>query len=112
MFETLGIALAAVHFAIPTLYYWRARRWLRRDWGVREEGVYTPRVTVIIPTYNEADAIEERLNNIYSQDYPREKLEIIVVDSASADGTPAAVEKWAGQHRDKRPETPDTEIAI
>ncbi|WP_258871918.1 glycosyltransferase family 2 protein, partial [Pyrobaculum aerophilum] len=67
---------------------------------MREEGGYTPRVTVIIPTYNEADAIEERLNNIYSQDYPREKLEIIVVDSASADGTPAVVEKWAEQHLD------------
>ncbi|MEM0277888.1 hypothetical protein [Pyrobaculum sp.] len=33
-------------------YYWKARGWLRRGWGIKEGAGYTPRVTVVVPTYN------------------------------------------------------------
>jgi cellulose synthase/poly-beta-1,6-N-acetylglucosamine synthase-like glycosyltransferase len=47
----------------------------------------TPRLTVIVPTYNEAANIGERLRNIAASNYSAGMLDIIVVDSASADGT-------------------------
>jgi len=56
---------------------------------------YRPRVTVIVPTFNEAGFIEVKLDNIYGQDYLRGRLEVIVVDSASSDGTPEIVRRWA-----------------
>lgn len=46
-----------------------------------------PRVSVVIPLYNEADHIEGCLNAVLSQDYPRDKLEIHVVDGNSEDGS-------------------------
>lgn len=46
-----------------------------------------PRVTVIIPTYDEQDNINECLNYLKIQTYPQNKLEIIVVDNGSTDGT-------------------------
>ncbi|MEM2960625.1 MAG: glycosyltransferase, partial [Candidatus Bathyarchaeia archaeon] len=58
------------------------------------------RVAVIIPTYREAKRIEAKLENLYAQDYPKEMMETIVVDSASEDGTPELVERWASRHRD------------
>ncbi|WP_342784143.1 glycosyltransferase [Thermofilum sp.] len=30
----------------------------------------------------------EKLENIYQQEYPRDRIEIIIVDSGSTDGTP------------------------
>ena len=84
----LALALALTHFSFPLLYYlYLKSRWLNRDWGVGRDHGYAPKVSIIIPTYNEANLIESKLNNIISQDYPKELIEIIVVDYASSDGT-------------------------
>ena len=61
---------------------------------------YKPRTTVIVPTYNEAKLIRNKLDNLYAQDYPKDLTEIIVVDSASDDGTADLVGKWASKHGD------------
>lgn len=63
-------------------------------------GMELRRVSVIVPTYNEAGRIWRKLENIYLQKYPRELLEIVVVDSASTDGTVEIVKKWGESRRD------------
>ncbi|MEM0066687.1 MAG: glycosyltransferase family 2 protein [Sulfolobales archaeon] len=99
--EVLGLALALVHFTVPLAYYAYAKlRWLKRPWDLSIDENYKPKVTVIIPTYNESKLIEKKLDNIYEQDYPKELMEIVVVDSASTDGTPRLVEEWASRHKD------------
>ena len=44
-----------------------------------------PRVSVIIPIYNEEKTIETTLKSILDSEYPRDKLEIIVIDDGSTD---------------------------
>ena len=101
MLELLALLLAGVHFGVPLAYYWHAKRaWLPKPWGLRADEGYRPRVTVILPTYNEARMVRARLDNIYAQDYPRELVELAVVDSASTDGTAEIVEEWALVHGD------------
>lgn len=51
---------------------------------------YTPKVAVVVPAYNEAGLIRRKLDNIHSQDYPKDKLDVLVVDSANSDGTPTS----------------------
>jgi succinoglycan biosynthesis protein ExoA len=46
-----------------------------------------PLVTVILPIRNEARFISPCLSAVLNQDYPREKIEILVVDGMSDDGT-------------------------
>lgn len=46
-----------------------------------------PLVTVLIPARNEADDIERCLAAVVAQDHPLDRLEVIVVDGASDDGT-------------------------
>lgn len=56
-------------------------------------------VSLVIPTYNEASVIRQKLENVLQLEYPREKLEVVVVDSASSDETVSIVNKFVGEHR-------------
>ncbi len=46
-----------------------------------------PFISVVIPTVNRKNHLVDCLHALYEIDYPRSKLEIIVVDGGSADGT-------------------------
>jgi biofilm PGA synthesis N-glycosyltransferase PgaC len=99
----VAIGLALIHFSTPLLYYFYLRsRWLSRYWSVVRDPNYRPKVSIIVPTYNEVGLIRGKLDDIASQDYPRELMEVIVVDSASTDGTPNIVREWLEDHRDVR----------
>jgi len=89
----VALTLVAVHFGAPLAYYVEAKRCLKRPWDVKRDLQHTPTVTVAILTYNEAKHVEDKLGDIYRQVYPRDRLEIIVVDSASTDGT-AEKARW------------------
>jgi len=56
-----------------------------------------PAVSMIIPAYNEADVIREKLENCLALDYPHDKLEIIVASDGSSDGTASIVREYAGR---------------
>jgi cellulose synthase/poly-beta-1,6-N-acetylglucosamine synthase-like glycosyltransferase len=92
--ETLAAALVTVHFAVPLAYYAYLRRVLAKSSKVVQSS-YSPNVAVILPTYNEAEIIVERLENLRLQDYPKALMQVLVVDS-SRDGTSGIVENWLG----------------
>lgn len=48
---------------------------------------YCPSVTVVVPTRDRKESLEECLKSVFSQDYPADQVEIIVIDDASRDGT-------------------------
>lgn len=48
---------------------------------------FTPGVTIVIPCFNEEMWIEKTIISCLNQDYPVEKLEVIVVDDASNDNS-------------------------
>lgn len=56
-------------------------------------------IAVIIPARNEAGNIEECINAIFTQDYPKELLEIIVIDDHSTDNTYDIVNAFGGSVR-------------
>jgi biofilm PGA synthesis N-glycosyltransferase PgaC len=58
-----------------------------------------PRLTIIIPTYNEESTIEGKLNDLIAQQYPLDKMELVVFDSGSTDKTPDVVESFRLHHR-------------
>jgi cellulose synthase/poly-beta-1,6-N-acetylglucosamine synthase-like glycosyltransferase len=47
----------------------------------------TPSVSVVMSAFNEEGAIQGRIENLISQDYPADKIEIIVVSDGSTDKT-------------------------
>ena len=64
---------------------------------------FQPFVSVIVPTYNEEKVIEKRIKNLFELDYPKDKYEIIVVDSGSTDSTAQIVEKFIEKHVPSEP---------
>ena len=54
-------------------------------------------MTIVLPTWNEEKVIESKLNNIYSQNYPKHLVEVIVIDSASTDSTVDIVNRWLAE---------------
>ncbi len=54
-----------------------------------------PAVTVLIPAYNEASVIGATLGAMLAQDYPKHKLQILVVSDCSDDGTDDVVRTFA-----------------
>src|SRR5437764_1161347 len=56
-----------------------------------------PHVSVLVAAYNEASCIGQRIENLLAQDYPSDKIEIIVGSDASIDGTDAVVQHYAAR---------------
>ncbi|MGQ9817833.1 MAG: glycosyltransferase family 2 protein [bacterium] len=60
----------------------------------KTELTYSPKVSLIIPVYNEEKIIEEKIKNSLSLVYPKDKLEIIVASDGSTDNTKMIVKKY------------------
>lgn len=54
-----------------------------------------PHVSLTVPVYNEAAQIDELLENLLALDYPRDRLQILVISDASDDGTDEIVRSYA-----------------
>ena len=61
---------------------------------VPEDLAACPFFSLIIPTYNENKYILDKIRNSLSLEYPANKLEILIVDSASQDKTVELAEKF------------------
>ena len=60
-----------------------------------------PKVSVLIPAYNEEKVIEKTLRRITELDYPEEKIEILVINPGSKDRTGEIAREVAAQVRKK-----------
>src|SRR3989344_1466921 len=46
-----------------------------------------PKISIVMPVYNEEDKIKSCLQSIREQNYPQDKIEIVFVDDDSTDNT-------------------------
>jgi cellulose synthase/poly-beta-1,6-N-acetylglucosamine synthase-like glycosyltransferase len=57
-----------------------------------------PSVTILISAYNEAEVIEQTIENKLASNYPLDKLELIVISDGSSDETDAIVRNFADRN--------------
>jgi biofilm PGA synthesis N-glycosyltransferase PgaC len=91
------ILLAYTYFGYPLLLGLLARLF---PWRPHPDPTWEPTVTMCVAAYNAAAYIEAKLQSLVGQDYPADKLEILVYSDGSTDGTESAVAVWA--QRDPR----------
>jgi len=90
----LGINI--IPFGLYILYMKRIAK--NKPWNIKINCDYEPAVSVIIPTYEEETTIRRKLDNIAEVCYPKEKMEIIIVDGASRDRTVDLAQEWSMEH--------------
>jgi len=66
---------------------------------------YCPAISLVVPCFNEADYILEKVANSLALDYPKEKLQLIFISDGSSDSTAKLLSQQEGilhLHEDQR----------
>ncbi|MCL1977741.1 MAG: glycosyltransferase [Candidatus Bathyarchaeota archaeon] len=98
LFIFFWLLFGALAFAPPVFIYLYMGHKSKAAWPTKINDKYTPKISIIIPTYNEAEIIKYKLVNTSLLSYPQDLMEIIVVDSNSSDGTPQIVDDFIKQN--------------
>ena len=93
----LGLSAFGAHRLRILWLYWKHRKEEPKATGRFSE---LPNVTVQLPLYNELHVVDQLLEAISKLDYPREKLQIQILDD-STDETKQACAEGAGKLRDR-----------
>ncbi len=64
----------------------------------KRKSSWEPEVSVLIPAFNESEYIAKCIESALALDYPRKKLEIIVLDDGSTDNTGEIAERYAKEN--------------
>jgi len=91
----LWLAFAFSSFGILGVNYILTRRAAKQVWRIQSNKDYKPRVSIIVPTYNEFEVIKYKLKNLVRLEYPEDLLQIVFVDSQSTDGTVDKIRDFA-----------------
>jgi len=92
------ILFVIIHFGYLFLVLILAR--VKRK-EIRKGEDFTPFISILIPCYNVGSVIDRKIKNTLEIDYPKEKFEIIVVESGSTDNTYSILSKYAAQGKIK-----------
>ena len=80
--------IAYGYVGYPLLMYVLGRmRWRP---NIRKE--IWPRVSLLVPAYNEGHVIKAKIHNCVQLKYPKDRLEVLVASDGSTDATGAAIE--------------------
>jgi len=59
---------------------------------------WTPLLSIVLPAYNEEQYIVKSIRSLLDADYPKDKLDIIIVDDGSTDNTYRVAKAFEGQN--------------
>lgn len=63
---------------------------------LRVPSSHTPKIAIIVPCWNEQDTIGGTVTSLLALDYPKDRLEIILVNDGSTDNTKQVMDSYAG----------------
>ncbi len=90
-----GAVFGYAYFIYPALL------WLWGQLGpapqVLGEPLEWPMVTIVVPAYNEEQAIRRTIDSLLAIDYPTHRRQLLIVSDASSDRTDDIVRSYAGQ---------------
>jgi len=94
----LWLVSFAFSFGVAGFIFVTMSRAAKKPWKLKLDSNFKPKISIIVPTYNEAGIIRFKLENLVKVNYPRDLMQIIVVDSNSEDQTVDIVYEFIRQH--------------
>ena len=92
-----GISFVTLYVSLVWLNFLYLNHWKPKPYNKPY-----PTVTIVVPAHNEALNIIHTLDSIVSVDYPKDKLNIIVVNDGSLDATEGLVRNFIGTHKQSK----------
>jgi biofilm PGA synthesis N-glycosyltransferase PgaC len=92
--------LVILFVGVPGVYYLYMRKFSMRPWNINRDRNFLPKVSLLIPAYNEEKTIQLKLENLMKLNYPVDKLQIIIVDDGSTDDTVKKVREFQRSNTD------------
>ena len=99
---TLWALFAFFSFGVLGLSYISTRRDAKKPWKIKTSRDYKPKVSIVVPTYNESQVICYKLRNLVKLDYPRSLTQMVFVDSLSTDSTLEKIREFAKNIQDMK----------
>ncbi len=91
VYPVLFLALFFESFILVTFLSGPAREARKRG-----ASAWEPTVAIITPCWNEGETIVATVESLLALDYPKDKLEVVIVDNASTDNTALVIERFRG----------------
>jgi cellulose synthase/poly-beta-1,6-N-acetylglucosamine synthase-like glycosyltransferase len=88
--------VASYYISFHLVYWFENRdKFRQRPKPIKDKEL--PKISLIVPAYNEEDIIVETIEKLKKINYPKDKLEIIVVDDGSKDRTYEIAKKFESE---------------
>lgn len=82
----------------PFVFHWmRMKKYSNQSIKIPSEPSSWASLTIVLPVWNEEMVIKNKLEDLVKQDYPKDKMEILVIDSDSSDSTMEIFHKWKSE---------------
>ena len=92
-FVALPIVLAAYSYAVYPALLWIFARNRRSPLDIADAH-YQPSISIVVPAYNEETQIGGAIDALLAQNYPRDKMQILILSDASTDATDRIVSSY------------------
>lgn len=86
------------YLGFPLFIYFLSKISAQAGYNPHKNLYNIPSLQVIVACYNEAERIEERLEDIFAQNYPSDRLSVLVISDGSTDHTATVVRKMQQRH--------------
>jgi glycosyltransferase involved in cell wall biosynthesis len=94
MLAAAPLVIALYAYAVYPLILWIVASVRPRGSSARDTARW-PSVTITVPVYNAQSSIGATLESLLELDYPRDRLQILVISDASTDSTDGVVRRFA-----------------
>jgi len=94
----LWLTFAFFSFGVLGLNYLYTREAAKKPWKIKANKKYMPKVSIIVPTYNEYEVIGYKLRNLARLEYPKNLMQMVFIDSQSSDSTANVIREFAEDH--------------
>lgn len=98
MIVLLWLVLLGIFAGSYATYFGYLKFKAGKEWRLKIDPQFSPNVTILVPVHNEEKTIQAKLENLAEVLYPKDKMEIILIDDSSTDQTLAKAYDFLEKH--------------